>query len=129
MSVTIDFSMKMMEPVEKECEEIMKKQKIPKRGVVLEMISIATSKEFGRRGIGATMTGLVKQIAIDRGYHLAFALCSSAFSTKALTKCGAKIEKSIMYADYKGDDGICPFEGKIEEPHVAYNLVVFRFKE
>lgn len=92
------------------------------------MISIATSKEFGRRGIGATMTNLVKQIAVERGYHVAYAYCSSAYSTKALTKNGGKIEKSMMYKDYI-HEGKCPFEGKIEEPHVAYNLVVFRLKE
>ena len=128
MSTTIAFTNEMMEPMEKSIEEIMKKNNIPKRGVAVEMISIATSKDFGRRGIGATMTNLVKDIAIKRGYHLAYAFCSSAFSTKALTKNGGKIEKTMMYKDYI-KDGKCPFEGKIEEPHVAYNLVVFRFKE
>ena len=93
------------------------------------MISIATHKDFGRRGIGANMTNLVKKLATDRGYQLGFALCSSAFSTKALTKCGAKIEKSIDYKTYEHSDGTFPLKDKVEEPHVAYNLVVFRFKE
>ena len=85
------------EPINAEQKAIMKQHKLQKHGLVCHMVCVAVSKDFGRRGIGGHLTNLLKKNCADRGYWLAYAECSSLYSTKALTKFGGQIEKTIDY--------------------------------
>ena len=96
------------------------------------MLSISVHKDFGKRGIGKNMTKLLLQNIKEKGFWIAWAECSSNFSTRALESHGCKVEKSIDYATYRVDGGCCgktiyPFAAA-QEPHTKVNLLVKRFK-
>ena len=104
-----------------------KKHKLGKTGVVCELATLGVLPEFGGKGIGGELTRLCVKRAVDKGYLISKAECSSAFSTKAIVKQGGKIEKTIVYKDFvcKGKN---PFTAA-QEPHTCMNLVVFRHKD
>ena len=120
-------------PMEKEYNEIRKKHKLGESGVFLELTAIAVHKDYGKRGIGGHLTNLTVENAKKAGYWIAFAECSSAFSTRALEKFGAKTEYSIDYKTFEIPGGCCskpsyPLQ-HATEPHTKCNLVVFRLKD
>ena len=88
----------------------MKKHKLGKHGICCEMIALAVDKNYGRRGIGGILTKMLKENAEKQGYFRAFAECTSAFSTRALEKFGAKTTYSIPYATWTSKKGTKPFE-------------------
>jgi len=47
------------------------------------------------------LTRLCVKRAEEKGYWIAKAECSSAFSTKAIVKQGGKIEKTIVYKEFE----------------------------
>ena len=91
------------------------------------MVCVVVHKDFGRRGIGGHLTRLLIENCKKQGYWLAFAECSSLYSTRALVKSGGVTEKTIDYKEY-GKPSF-PLADKIVEPHTCCNLVVFRLKE
>ena len=74
---------------------------MPVAGIMCHLLSVAVKKDYGRRGIGGCLTNLAIQNARNQGYHVCYSECSSAFSTKALTKHGMKSEKVIDYATFR----------------------------
>ena len=111
----------------KEYKDLRKQHNLPAQGVICEMIALAVHKDYGRRGIGGILTKLLMQNAKKQGFRISFAECSSAFSTRALEKYGAKTEHSIEYKTWNLK-GTFPFANAVE-PHTKINLVVFRLKE
>ena len=91
------------------------------------MIAIAVHTDYGKRGIGGILTKLLVENIKKKGFWLAFAECSSEFSTRALLKHGAQKRHSIPYKSWE-HRGAYPLS-QPTEPHTSMNLVVFKLKE
>ena len=74
-------------------------------GIVIEMVAVAVDPSSSGKGIGTNLTQLVVENATKKGYRVCYAECSSHFSTRALVKSGAKIEKVIKYDEYEFGGG------------------------
>ena len=121
-------------PMVEEHAAIKKKYKTGKQGVMCHMVCVAVHKDFGRRGIGGHLTRLCMENCKKQGYYIAYAECSSLYSTRALVKFGGVTEKTIDYKTYMTPGGCCskptaPLVDKVQEPHTCCNLVVFRLKD
>lgn len=88
-------------PINAEHAEIQKKYKVPEHGCIAEMTVVAVHKDFGRRGISGKLTKLFVENCTKQGFWIAFAECSSSFSTRAIEKQGGKTEHSIDYKTFE----------------------------
>ena len=84
------------------------------------MIAVGVHQDFLKRGIAGEMTKLLLQNSKKKGFWMSKAECTSLWSTKALTKNGAKVEKSVKFEDFES------LKGKVGEVHTEANLMVFR---
>jgi predicted GNAT family acetyltransferase len=95
-----------------------------------ELIAVVVDPAFGGKGIGGKLTDLCVKKAFEKGFKVAFAECSSHYSTRALEKFGGKVEHEIVYADYTYGKGCCSKGTQpladIPAPHTSCKLVVFR---
>ena len=77
-----------------ELEQLKKVNKMKsKEGILLEMIAVGVHKDYARRGIGKELTNLLLENSKKHGFCMSKAECTSLYSTKALTKNGAVVEK------------------------------------
>ena len=102
-----------------------------KYGILCEMIAVAVHSDYTGRGIAKELTKLLLENSKKQGYFMSKAECTSLFSTKALVKSGAVIEKTVDYASFTVPGGCCskpkqPFKGKVGDIHKNANLTVFR---
>ena len=95
-------------PLRKETAQMMKAEKLKKPlGLQCELVAVAVDPGYGGKGIGGKLTDLCVKKAWDKGFKIAFAECSSHYSTRALEKFGAKTEHEILYTDYTFGKGCC----------------------
>ena len=91
----------------KELDDIVKKYNLKsKEGVVVEMFTVGVHRDFLGKNISTNLTKCLVENSKKEGFFISKAECSSLFSTKALVRAGATIEKSIQYEDYTIKGGI-----------------------
>ena len=120
------------EDLSKEIDQIVKINKLKnKKNILCEMAAVGVHKDYTGRGIAKELTNCLLQNSKNKGFFISKAECSSLFSTKALTKNGAVVEKSADYETFTIKGGCCskdyqPFKGLVGDIHKNANLVVFR---
>ena len=96
--------------LKKEVAQIAKQNNMrTKNGIMAEMIAVGVLKDYLKRGIASTLTNLLLQNTQNKGFCMSKAECTSLYSTKALVKHGAQIEKEIKYEEFRIKSGCCCF--------------------
>lgn len=64
------------------------------------MLCVGTHKDYQGRGIAKVLTRLLVQNSKNKGFYISKGDCMSLYSIKAFLSEGAKVEKSLKYAEF-----------------------------
>ncbi|XP_044749553.1 arylalkylamine N-acetyltransferase-like 2 [Coccinella septempunctata] len=89
---------------------------------IFELRILSVDSDHRGKGLGQTLVKKSEELARQHGFTLLKADATSFFTQKILEKFGFETVKTIVYRDYKDDDGKLIYD--TPSPHTTYKIMV-----